>query len=384
MVELATSGDLVLRDSGQPLDVTALSLADFHALRAICTRLGWLHEEPVEFACRNCGLVMSIASCATLPLGPFVDGELSDPELDALLDLSARHPIVPVDLGEGRTAGDVSLLPLTAEMALPLHRALRRRKLVVSERLVRAMGLGSLGAESDPRRIAEVLARCCDETWDRVCELFLRAHYPLRLGAVVVCSRCGARNDIDAPFEREFAVSAGCRPATMPSFPDFEEFARRSESLFEEIAGPLAHGVRLVVDEGVAACDEGGEPLLGAYVPPEGDPSSPIGVGEITLYYRTFRAAAVEEEGFDWASELEETIDHELRHHDGWRVGSDPMDDSERAEVAREQVRILGRGTVARATVSEFGADLRGFLVRAWPLWVIVVVAGVATLVCSK
>jgi hypothetical protein len=384
MVDLVTSGDLALRDEGKPLDVAGLSLADFHALRAICTRLGWLHEDPVEFACRNCGFVMSIASCATLPLGPFVDRELCDPELDALLDLSARHPIVPVALGGGRVAEDVSLLPLAAETAFPLHRALRRRRLVVSERVVRAMGLGSLGPESDPRHIAEVLAGCSDATWGSVCDLFLRAHYPLRLGAVVVCSQCGARNDVDAPFEREFAMSAGGGPSAVQPFPEFEEFARRSEALFAEIGGPLAHDVRLVVDDGVAACDEGGEPLLGAYVPPGGDPSAPVGVGEVTVFYRTFRSAAAEENDFDWASELAETIDHELRHHEGWRVGYDPMDDSERDEVAREQARVLGRKAVARATVSELGADFRGFLVRAWPLWVIVVVAGVATILCSK
>jgi hypothetical protein len=328
--------------------------------------------------------VTSITPCEGLPLGPFLDGELRDPELDVLLDLSVRHRIPPVALQDGRLAEDVQLRPLTVEMALPLHRALRRRTLVISEHLVRAMGIGSLGSESDAARIAEVLARCSDAPWDRVCELFLRAHYPLRLGAVVVCSQCGARNDVDAPFEREFAPGACGRPAGVQQCPDFEEFARRAELLFVEIAGPLADEVRLVVEEGVAACDEGGEPLLGAYMPPDGDPSSPVGAGEITVYHRTFRSAAMEDGGFDWDSELEETIDHELRHHEGWRVGYDPMDDSERGEIVREQERVLGRGTVARATVNEFGADLRGFVVRAWPLWVIVVVATVATNVCSK
>jgi len=382
--DLVASGDLVLRDHGEAVDVASLALADFHALRAISTRLGWLAEDPVEIACRNCGLVMTVAPCAALPLGPFIDRELCDPELDATLDLSARHPIVPATLGDGRRAEDVSLLPRTAQDALPLHRALRRRRLVVSDRVVRAIGIGSLGAERDPARIADVLAGCSDDTWDSICQLFLRAHYPPRLRSVVVCSKCEARNDIDAPYEREFDLRASSEATSADPFPDFDEFSRCAERLFDAIGGPLVGPVRLIVDGGVAACDEGGEPLLGSYVPPDGEPSAPVGAGEVTVFYRTFRAAAAEDGLFEWTAELEETIAHELRHHEGWRLGYDPRDDSERDEVAREQARILGRRAVARGIVSEFGADLRGFVVRAWPLWVVVALAAVATSVCSR
>jgi hypothetical protein len=384
MLDLIAHGDLTLREEGESVDVASLALADFHALRAICTRLGWLAEEPMEITCRNCGVVMSVKSCEAFPLGPFIDRELRDPELDATLDLSVRHPIAPVALPDGRLAGDVHLLARTAEEAFALHRALRRRRLVVSDLVVRAIGIGSIGAERDPARIADVLTACSNDTWDGICELFLRAHYPPRLRSVVVCSQCQARNDVDAPYEREFEVRGDVRATDAMPFPGFDEFSRAAEAFFDDIGGPLVGSVRLIVDDGVAACDEGGEPLLGAYVPPDGDPQSPVGAGEITVFYRTFRAAAAEDRFFDWSTELEETVDHELRHHEGWRLGYDPTDDSERDEVAREQVRVLGRGAVVRGTVSEFTADVGGFVVRAWPLVAIVALAAVATVVCSK
>src|SRR3979409_1811174 len=70
MVELVTSGDLVLGQRGRPVDVLALELSDFHALRAIATRIGWLDEAPVEIECRNCGAMTEHAPCAALELGP--------------------------------------------------------------------------------------------------------------------------------------------------------------------------------------------------------------------------------------------------------------------------------------------------------------------------
>ena len=122
---------------------------------------------------------------------------------------------------------------------------------------------------------------------------------------------------------------------------------------------------------------------MGAYLPPGGDPTAPVGTAEISVYYRTFRAIWAEEGPYDWAAELHETLDHELEHHAGWRVGHDPMDDEERSEIAREHARIVGTRTAARRDLATFLLDLRGFVARTWPIWVIVAAATVAITVCD-
>jgi hypothetical protein len=384
LAELVAAGDVTLRARGADLDVASLELRDFHTLRAIATRLGWLAEDPVEIACRNCGQTIAHPPCSTLELGPYVDGELDDPELDVTLDLSRAHSIPPVRLRRGDVARDVRLRSITVAEAAPLHRALRRRRLVLSDRVVRAMGIEALGSERDPRRIADALARCPEQAWNALGDLFLQAHYPARLASIALCPKCGARNDVDAPYERELEPSPWTTQSNAEVFPDLDAFDAASRAAFERIAGPLAAHVRLVVDGGVPACDDGGEPLLGAYLPPGGDVAAPVGTGEITVYYRTFRAMWDEDGPYDWASEVDETIEHELEHHDGWRVGHDPMDDDERAEIARERVRLVGRKAAVRADVSALGSDLRGFLARTWPIWLIVAVATVAVSVCSR
>jgi hypothetical protein len=362
--------------------LTKLALRDFHALRAISTRLGWLSEETIELACRNCGEEVPFAPCAALELGPFVDGELDDPELDRTLDLTRAHPIPPV--------GDVRLRDVTVAEAAALHRALRRRRLVVSDRVVRAMGIESLGPERDPRRIAGALERCPDAAWGAIGNLFLEAHYPPRLCATLLCPKCGARNDVDAPYDREFDAWEGDEEgarSNAASFPDFDAFGERARELFETLAGSgAAHGtsVRLVVEAGVAACDDGGETLLGSYVPPGGDPSAPVGAAEITVYYRTFRAIWDEEGSYDWEEELERTIEHELEHHVGWHVGHDPMDDEERAAIARERARLVGRTATVRENLAALRADVLGFIARTWLIWLIVAFASVAIIVCGR
>ncbi|HEY8041207.1 MAG TPA: hypothetical protein VIF15_15480 [Polyangiaceae bacterium] len=380
---LVADGDLVLRDQGRPLDLGGLELRDFHALRAIATRLGWLAEEPIEIACRNCGEATTHSPCATLELGPFVDGELDDPDLDRTLDLTSSHAVPPVPLGGGVSAREAKLRDVTVAEAAPLHRALRRRRLVVSDRVVRAMGVESLGPERHPRRIAAALARCSDEAWSAIGELFLEAHYPPRLSSVVLCPKCGARNDLDAPYEREFEPAARGAQSNDEVFPDFDAFDARAIAIFDR-AAPGGAAVALIVEEGVPACDDGGEPLLGAYVPPGGEPGAPVGRAEITVYYRTFRAMWDEDGPYDWEAELEETLEHELEHHTGWRVGHDPMDDEERDEIARERSRLVGRKTAARASVGALAGDLRDFLVRTWPIWLIVAAATLAITVCGR
>jgi hypothetical protein len=399
LVDLVTSGDLVLREGDAAVDVRKLTLADFHALRAIATRLGWLAEEPIEIACRNCEAPMRVAPCASLELGPWADGELDDEELDRMLALTLPHPIPPVRLPGGATARHLTLRNVTVADAAPLHRALRRRRLALTDRFVAGMGIESLGEERDPRRIAQALERCSEAAWTAIGDLFLRAHYAPRLASVATCPKCGARNDVDAPYEREFEPApfepasggpSGLRPALGGSssneelFPSFDAFSARAREIFEEVAGPRAGAVTLIVDAGVPACDDGGEPLLGSYVPPGGDPTAPVGVAEVTVYHRTFEAMWNEDGPYDWDAELIETIEHELEHHDGWLVGHDPMDDEERAEIVREHARMVGRTAVARRSVGALGADLRGFLVRTWPIWLIVAVVSLAITVCNR
>jgi hypothetical protein len=383
LAELAASGDVTLLRGAEPVDVPSLELRDFHALRAIATRLGWLSEDTVEIGCRNCGETLSHRPCAALHLGPFADGELDDPELDHTLDLTAAHSIPPVPLSGGATAREVKLRTLTAADAAPLHRALRRRRLVVSDRVVGAMGVESLGPLRDARRIAAALTRCSDEAWEAIGDLFLLAHYPPRLSSTALCPKCGARNDVDAPYDREFEPSRPTEQSNAEVFPDVDAFEAHARASFERIAGALAGQVTLAVDDEVPACDDGGEPLMGAYVPPGGDPTAPVGAGQITLYYRTFRAMWEEDGAYDWAGEVDETVDHELEHHEGWRVGHDPMDDEERAEIAHEHARVVGRKAAVRAGVGAFGADLGGFLARTWPIWLIVAAVTIAITVCG-
>jgi hypothetical protein len=384
------AADVSLMERGASVEPVTLALRDFHALRAVATRLGWLVEEPVEIACRNCAEPFSVRPCSSLEVGPFANGELHDPELDGTLDLAAAHPIPEVRLSPGVVAGDVTLRDVSVADAAPLHRALRRRRLAISDRFVRGMGIEALGPERDARRIADALARCSEEAWGALGDLFLQAHYPLRLCAVALCPKCGARNDVDAPYEREFEpmnlalAAAEGGQSNGATFPDFDRFDERSRAFFEHHAGELAADVRLVVDEGVPACDDGGEPLLGAYLPPGGDPTAPVGAAEITVYYRAF--AAMWEEGgpYDWEAELGETIEHELEHHAGWRVGHDPMDDEERAEIVRERVRRIGRTQAVQGGLAGLGADLGDFLARTWPIWLIVAAATAAIIAYGR
>jgi ribosomal protein L40E len=383
-------GELALVEGGSRVDPRSLELRDFHALRAIATRLGWVAEEPVTVACRNCGQSLDLRPCAALQLGPFVDGELDDPELDATLDLSAAYPIPAVSLPGGGEAREIRLRRVAVAEAAPLHRALRRRRLALTASVVRAMGIVSLGSETRPAAIASALSRGSEEAWGAIGDWFLQAHYSPRLAAVVLCSKCGARNDVDAPYEREFepsalaALTGQSNEATEVFFPDFDAFAAHAQGAFDAIAGPSAAHVRLVLDDNVPEVDDGGEPLMGSYQPPGGDVTAPVGNGAVTLYYRTFRAIWDDDGPYDWQAEVDETLDHELEHHAGWRAGDDPMDDDERAEISAERVRLVGRRTAARQGMSALGVDVRGFLARTWLIWLIVAAATLAITVCQR
>ncbi len=374
------SGDVAMRADGLPITVYALDLRDFHALRAILTRAGLLAEDEVEIRCRNCDAEIRHLPCGALPLGPFVDRELQDPELDATLDLATAHEIPEVSLGRRRAARTVTLSPVTVDDAAPLFRALARPSLALTGDVVRAMGILELGVEKNPARIARALAAATDEAWCSITELYLAAHYPPRLFSIALCPKCGARNDVDAPYEREFEPDAPeSRPSgeTHAELPAFEPFAERGRVLADALfAEEDAHDISFVVEGGVPAVDDGGEPLMGAYVPGSpGDMGSPSRSPEITVYYRTFRAIWDEDGPFDWDEELTETIAHELEHHLAYLAGDDPMDDEERAEIEGEALRVLGKRAVVREGVRTLGGDAKDFFVRTWPVWVLVVVA---------
>jgi hypothetical protein len=246
------------------------------------------------------------------------------------------------------------------------------------------MGIVSLGPEREPDRIAHALQQCSEEAWGAIGDLFLATHYPRRLCSIALCPKCGARNDVDAPYEREFSPSSAPALSNAQLFPEFDEFDARARALYERLVAVRDPSLALVVDDEIPACDDGGEPLLGAYVPPGGDPSAPVGRAEITLYYRSFRAMWREDGPYDWSAELKETLEHELEHHAAWRTGHDSLDDDERGEIARTRAVLVGRRRLRRASVAALAVDIRDFLVHSWPVWLIVVVWALTISVCGK
>jgi hypothetical protein len=389
------SGRVELAKGGERLDPLAMALGDFHVVRAVLARSAVVAEEEIEVSCRNCEAKLRARPCAGLEVGPWVDGELDDPELDATLPFGAPIDVPPIALGRVRAARTVTFEARAVREARPLFAAAARTELIVDEALVRAMGLTALGAERDVARIAEALAACDDDAFAAVSAAFLDSHYVPRLACVVLCEACGARNDVDAPYERELVPSVGGPPragehgnagAEDLEFPSYEGLAARAS----ELAAPLLEGlpgedVELVIEDGVAAVDDGGEPLLGSYVPPHpGDPSTPSQCPVVTIYYRTFRAMWEEEGPYDWEGELAETIEHELEHHVSYLRGDDPTDDEERAVIRDEAVRIVGRREAGRRELAGFGASLRDFATRTWPLWLIAALALAATLATQR
>lgn len=375
----------VMRESvtldGQGDDVQGLSLVDFHALRAILTHEGALDEEVVTIGCLNCGASIEVSPCKSMPLGPFLEGALNDEELDARLAPDEVSSIPEIALAGGAVAREAVFVDRTVSEAMPLWRALGEGSLPfqISADAVTAMGLSALGAERDPARIAAALRGASDEAVYAMSELFLSLHYPLRLGGVARCAACGARNDVDAPFDREFALGdaashIGSGGSEEAPFVDFETFDARAKALFEEtLPKALQDEIMFVVEGGVAAVDDGGVPLLGSYLPATpGDGASPSRSHEVAVYYRTFRAIWQDEGPFDWESELAETLDHEIEHLVATLRGHDETDEEERREIDEEAARLHGRHTLLAGEVSGLLSDVAGFLRRTWPLWLIV------------
>ncbi|MFO0589820.1 MAG: metallopeptidase family protein [Polyangiaceae bacterium] len=418
------SGEGVIATEGGALDVLSLPVRDVHVLRALVTWAGLVEEEAEEFTCENCEAPFEIAPSAAMEIGPFVDGELSDPELDAAFPFGEALPIPRIVLpgstgrlragmrrsprikGRGapeaitdggrparssgaRSAETITFAPRTGEEARALFEIAdglisgRSRSLRVTPAVVIGMGVAALGTERRASAIAEALMDASNAAWAKVLDHWHDAAYPRRLFAVHRCAKCGARNDLDVPLARELlresASFTRARSAARKPFPSLDAFEATVRAHADRIyAEKGVRNVDLFVDADVPHVDEGGEPLLGSYLP--GGVDEDTGVPrppEIRLYYRTFKSEAQADPDFDVEGEIVETIDHELTHHLHHLSGEDPLDDEEHAEIDREEARRVGSREMARRGRRAALSSVTGFLRTTWPLWVAVVIAAI-------
>lgn len=368
-----------------PLD--RLRLDDFHALRAIAAKLGWLSEEAVAIHCKNCEHGFEGRPSSHLELGPFLHGELSDPVLDAPFSFGTPLPIPELAIEEG-AAHTVTFVERTVGDASSLWEALARGASELGPEVIVGMGLRALGSEERPEVMAHALSRASDEALDAICHLFDEAYYSPRLTVPILCPECGAANDVDAPSVREFpgedesdAAEAG------EAFVDAGAFEAKVRMIADKVYRErgVSTAVGLVVDTDVPAVDDGGVPLLGSYLPHGVDPSTHIEhPPEVTLYYRSFRAMWLEEGPYDVDAEITETIDHELEHHLHYLAGHDPLDDDERATIEDEALRLVGRREAARRARVGFLRDIGEFFRRTWPLWVLVALMTVVATLAER
>lgn len=352
-------------DGGVELELDDLELADAHLLASLVFRAGYVEEREVDVHCDNCGRTWRVRPSSAVEPGPFIDGELDDPELDAPFQFDRAHEITPTFTGAG-IARSVRLAKRTFGQARSLYRTDASRAL--TRATVLALGIQALGKEKKTAAIASSLSRASEDTWTTLGEVWEAAHYPSRLIAEVYCE-CGARSFVHAPADRAFdglaplspIAAADPDPEGVLSLDAFEaEVERAKASVF------AARGVRnlpVIVDAGVPACDEGGEPLLGSYQPPGADA---LGVGErpaeIHLFYRTFQSELRFDSSFDVKGEIRETLDHEVEHHLYFLQGFDPMDAQERAVIAKERQRVIGKKELIRRDVMELGRVVRALL----------------------
>ncbi len=364
-------GEGVLASSeGHPISVDDLDLVDFHVLVAMLARSGLIEEGPQRRTCENCDAPLVVSASAAFEIGPFVDGELDDAELDAAFDFEARHGIPPVRTASG-LARDVLLAPRTVREARRLLEA--TTALALDRSIVAALGIRALGPERRAKELVVALEGAGERAWSEVLGLVEDAQFSPRMFSEALCEACGARNVLPVPADRALDRLAppGAEPdaaATRPDFPDLDAFERAAREHVERVFA--RHGLRnidVVVDDGIPFVDAGGEPLLGCYTP--GDPlAEPPAQPEIRVFYRTFAAEHRRDPEFSVDEEIEETIDHEARHHLHHLEGDDPMDDEERSEIVRERVRVVGKRELARRQSRAFFEDIGAFLKVAFPL----------------
>lgn len=363
-------------EDGSPIDVSGLSLRDLHVLRALLLHAGVTSEPDAELPCDNCGEPFRVAPSSLLEIGPYVDGELDDPELDKPFDHQRNHPIPPIRVGGG-VARTIRIAARTAREATPLFRAEGARSFRITPAIVVAMGIVALGKERRASVIADALMEASPAAYQKVADLLYDAHYGARLVAVFRCPSCGARNDLDVPWIREIPYEVGEGRGARRPFPDLDTF----EAMVAEAAGRVfaERGVRnidLVVHDGVPFCDDGGEPLLGCYTP--GGVDEELGIPrapEIRVFYETFAKEHRDDPSFDVAKEIDETIDHEVTHHLHHLAGDDPLDDEERLAIASDAEKRIGKREIARRMQKGLVADLAGFFRTMWPLVAVALVA---------
>lgn len=344
--------------AGAALPVAGLPLSDAHTLQVIARRRGHLADPPCVLRCSNCQVEREVRPAATFELGPYLDAELDDPELDESFDFARTH----------RSSATPSLAVRLAPREWADLADLRRASsapggLRMTSRVVRALGVLQLDSETDPRRIARRLDRD-DGAFAALTEVFERAHYPRRLAARHACAACGAVETLALPLNRELSVhgapdSAGDEGFVTPA--QFEAWTRTAAAAqaacFEHIA--------VIVEHGTPDVDDDGAPLLGSYTPGEAQ------AGEVRLYFRSFAAEWREGGPYDVRAEIEETVRHELEHHAGHLRGTDPLDDEEHADIDDAVVRRVGRSEARRRATRTAGRDLLGFLRATWWLWLL-------------
>ena len=366
---------------GSLLPVEELALADGQLVRALAHRAALIAEPEQRSPCHNCGASIAVVPSIAFEAGPYLDDELGDPELDELLDFERAHPIPPIATPLG-LARSVRLAPRRVADLGPLAKS---RSIRMTPAVVTALGIVAIGRVRRAADIAHALTRASDDAWLAVLDRWERAHYPARLQADVRCASCSARNTFAVPALRELdalAPPVAAEPSSQPApgFPSHEAFASMVRRHKSEVFARLGvRGLRVVVDEGVPACDDGGEPLLGSYDPLTIDlDGQATGKPEVRLYWRTF-VAEHKAGAFDVEAEVRETIEHEVTHHLHHLRGHDPLDAEERAAIARDRARVVGRRELVRREARGMIEDLIGFVRHAWPFLALLALAAVAS-----
>lgn len=389
-------------------DPWALPLADANVIEVILAAIGAIAAPPVQLSCRNCGEHVEVDAAAALPLGPLL-APPGDPELDPAVDLVQWHALPrPIEVGRRGPADRFRLGRRTLRDRARVEEILGdddRAPLPLGAPLVRALGLEALGdgdPPGPPRVVTEspiAIARALEaldddaftDAWDAIIRAWDHQHWPPRLLAPTACPKCGARHDVEIVQRPLDWMPPRAPGAPEEEFPSLEEFTARAATITREVLAGGARGLEVLVDDGVPPCDDGGEPLLGSYTPhlPNADGTAAAGDARvhgapfvIALYYRTFRSMW-DDEPYDVDAEIRETIEHELEHHENFLAGHDPLDEEERAAIADEHRRLLGRGgRGGRAGVDELAAsagwlasDFARFVRLTWPVWLIVLLA---------
>lgn len=339
---LADGRLVVERAEGGRVAVETLPLRDFHVLRDFAVRARLVVAEPEVVHCDNCDAELSFDP-ASLPLDD-LDDRYEDEE--PATELTTKLP-GSVRVGD-REHAILRMRPVTVAEARPLWRVLGHdRPFRITPKLLAAMGVVALEGDggskvTDPRLLAQALADASDDAWRVVEETFLDLAYPPRAITSITCAACDTVHDLEVPWPRELEPGQ-YHPRRDPDapFPSVAVLERRARAMADDAFRKLdAGGLTLRVEDGVAEVDSGGVPMLGSYTPEPRDDGGTDFV--VRIYYRTFERAFRDDATFDWEHELEETIEHEAQHHLYYLSGHDPMDEAERAETERDQIRRVG------------------------------------------